>query len=98
MITEITLEGGKKETMVKVLSVYNGLSSWSKKVIKAALGVSDEWMEDNAKKVLEMVSYRPHEYKMIFTDLIKHDAKLSSMKDGDDKGYSGEGYMKQEEE
>jgi predicted transcriptional regulator len=64
------------EDMVKVVTAFNALKASEKSIVLASLGEVQDASEE-AKMIQEIVSYRSPDYKGIFIELIKNNAKLS---------------------
>lgn len=64
------------EDMVMVINTFNSLPGGEKKIILASLGQLED-ISEWGKIIQEIVSARPHDYKAIFIELLKNNAKLS---------------------
>ena len=76
---------GAHEDMVKVVNAFNALPSGEKKIVMAMLGEASD-LSEQAKTIQEIIGYWPPDYKAIFIELLKNNAKLSWGAVNTDKG------------
>jgi len=85
-----TSETSVHEDMIKIVNVFNGLPSKEKEIIMAMLGEGSVLGEEG-QIIEEIISYWPPDYKAIFIELIKNNAKLSWGTMNKDEGTAWEG-------